>query len=172
MGRFARPLSISLVVIVLATSCMPKVRSDEPSNPDSTPRPVTVTIPPERLTPFCQAMIDLSVQLVDDPPDDVTAAIVEAYTAIEPEVPAAIADDFGTVLAALRSGGATSATSPPPTGSSGTAVNGSIDEIVTGDTATERLNDFVDFTCRGIQNNPGAPATVPGPGPVGSDAAG
>ena len=31
---------------------------------------LSVTIPPERLTPFCQAMIDLNDELLNDPPAD------------------------------------------------------------------------------------------------------
>ena len=55
---------------------------------------VSVTVPPERLTPFCQAMIDLSERLETDPPDDTAALIIETYEGVGGDVPA---EDRGRV---------------------------------------------------------------------------
>ncbi len=74
---------------------------------------ISVTVPPERLTPFCQAMIDLTdrVRSGDDSVDE--SVIVETYRSIVDEVPVEIASDFAAVLSALETG-APPPTDPPP----------------------------------------------------------
>jgi hypothetical protein len=137
----------------------------------------SVTIPPERLTPFCQAMIDLADRLQTDPPDDVTGLIIATYERIAADVPIPIADDFTAVLAALQAGATvttpstgtaapvTTPVSPDVTGG-GSTPGGSVDDFFDegyspGDDPATRLNTFVDFTCRDSINNPGPPATQP-----------
>ncbi len=62
----------------------------------------TVAVPIDRLSPFCESMIELGDRLASDPPEDETAFIIDTYRAITPEVPAEIANDFAAVLARLE----------------------------------------------------------------------
>lgn len=65
---------------------------------------ITVTIPPARMTPFCQAIIDLRDEIQTDPPADTKARIVEVYESIVDDAPPEIRDDFLSVLASLQTG--------------------------------------------------------------------
>lgn len=65
---------------------------------------ITVTVPPTRMTPFCQAIIDLRDEIQNDPPADTKARIIEVYESIVDEAPAEIRDDFLSVLASLQTG--------------------------------------------------------------------
>lgn len=127
----------------------------------------SVTIPPERLTPFCQAMIDLADRLETDPPDDVDALIIETYESIVDDVPEEIATEFDAVLIALRSGEDPEVpvrTSPPATASGPLTTEG--DEFyeegyLPDDNPSRRVNAYVQFACRDTANNPGPPPTQP-----------
>jgi hypothetical protein len=133
---------------------------------------VSVTIPLERLTPFCQAMIDLNDELIDDPPEDTRARIIEVYESIVDEVPAEIEVDFTTVLARLQAG--ESAITTPTAAPFVTSVvpnsidvsdttNPLVDEGYDPDVdPTTRLAEYVRFACTDIANNPGPSATQPG----------
>ncbi len=137
-----------------------------------------VSVPSERLTPFCEAMSDLSARLADaGEADDTRQLIIDAYTQIVDDVPPVIAADFNAVLASLRTG------APIPTAADSTdqvtdqssdQSSGVTAESQSGDTATlaeegtlpgatpgERIQDYVNFTCLGTANNPGPPATSP-----------
>lgn len=180
-GRAATVAAIA----ILAAACDPSGSGDEsievvPGVPSG-----TVAVPPERLTPFCQAMIDLSERLETDPPQDIEAFIIDEYTRISDEVPAEISVEFNAVLAQLRgepvpidaidvsttttsAATATSRTGTPtgantePDGSSGPEGDEFFEEgYLPGDDPAERLNAYVDFACRDSQNNPGPPATQP-----------
>lgn len=138
--------------------------------PEDGERPAaTVTVPPARSTPFCQAMIDLGDRLENDPPDDPVAVIIETYAGIQDEVPAAIREDFDAVLAELRdedvSPSATSDAAAATTSAVSTASTISATFFEEGydpdDDPALRLNAFVDFECRDVANNPGPPATQP-----------
>lgn len=161
--------------------------SDTAIDPD-----LSVTIPATRLTPFCQAMIDLGTELETDPPADEGARIVEVYESVVDDVPAEIRDDFLAVLASLQTGRpvATAApatpttapttapsTEPPNAESSGTAAgddagsdgstpNSSVAPVEEGyspdDSPALRLNLWLQTNCRSTQNNPGPAATQPG----------
>jgi hypothetical protein len=135
---------------------------------------VSVTIPAERLTPFCQAMIDLNDELIDDPPDDSRARIVEVYEAIADQVPPEIAVDFATVLARLQAGESAS-TAPTAAPFVTSVVRNSIDVSDTTNPfadegydpdadPTTRLAEYVRFACNDSANNPGPSATQPGAG--------
>lgn len=65
---------------------------------------VTMTVPPTRLTPFCQAMIDLADRLETEQIDDEGQLILDTYLDILSEVPTAIEEDFRVVIARLQSG--------------------------------------------------------------------
>src|SRR5690606_23127540 len=72
-----RHLSASFAAVVLAsvaiagcTSFGSSSEEDDGVAPAEQPS-ATVTVPPIRLTPFCQAMIDLADRLENDPPDDI-----------------------------------------------------------------------------------------------------
>jgi hypothetical protein len=122
----------------------------------------SVTAPAERRTPFCQAMIELSDRLETDPPDDVTALIVETYTAIADEVPDAIAGDFGAVLTALRTGTDPTARTTAPAASPPPSSDPLSDEgFLPSDDPADQVSAWVDANCRDVQNNPGPPATQP-----------
>lgn len=147
--------------------------------PPATEPPATVTIPPVRLTPFCQAMIELADQLETDPPDDVAAAIIEVYESIDAEVPDAIRTDFDAVLADLRgeavpvpstdpSAVASTTTldpGPPVTNAAGSTLPPGDPYFEEGydpdDSPALRVNAYVDFECRDVANNPGPPPTQP-----------
>jgi hypothetical protein len=167
---------IAVLVVVAFGVTIGCTGGDTPASGD-TVEPQTqvpsVTIPAERLTPFCQAMIDLSDRLETDPPDDATALIVSVYEDISDEVPVEILDDFDAVLTALRDGSAasvpvavTSDAPSPSTPDEGPSPVATGDEFFDEgyspdeDPAT-RLNDYVDFACRDSVNNPGPPATQP-----------
>lgn len=164
----------------------------------------SVTVPPSRLTPFCQRMIELDVELselaLDEPVGDV---IVAAYRDALPIVPDEIAVEFAAVLRELETG--VPATLPPgsvvlppitvpptitvaPDGTapststvaSTTAPAPTVAPAEEGDTFLEegylpdespsqRVNAYIDFTCRNSQNNPGPPPTAPGGFPVATD---
>lgn len=158
--------------------------SDTAIGPD-----LSVTIPATRLTPFCQAMIDLGTELETDPPADEGARIVEVYESIVDDVPAEIRDDFLAVLASLQTGepvvtaapstASTAASTTAPTtaapsgtataddsGSDGSTPNSSVAPVEEGyspdDSPALRLNLWIQTNCRSTQNNPGPAATQPG----------
>ncbi len=182
--------------VALLSSCVFDGSEDPPAGEEETdPAPgVSVEIPAARLTPFCQAMTDLSDRVrsgeaVDD------AEIVETYRSISGDVPAVIADDFALVLQALETGAPAPtdppratiqtvprpSTAPPTTGAttdgattdgetaeSGTSVPGSVvvdERFDRDDSPAQRINSYVSFTCRDADNNPGPPATQPLEGP-------
>ena len=164
--------------MLVTTACTPGATSsdDEADGSVDEGQPVaTVTIPPVRLTPFCQAMIDLADRLEQDPPDDIAAEIIEAYEEIAPEVPEAIRGDFDAVLADLRVDAPPTTTEPdtpttppappdPPNTDGGTLPPGDafFDEgYDPDDDPALRLNAYVDFECRDVANNPGPPPTQP-----------
>ena len=197
-----RALGAGVCSVMLLSGCFfDGSDSTDASEEDAEPAPdISVTVPTERLTPFCQAMIDLTdaIRSGDEVGDDL---IVETYRSIVDDVPAAIADDFMLVLAALEAG-APPPTDPPratietlprpdttsaPTGTSTPATTSTItsttepaatDEAPTSeptvpgsvvvderydrdDTPAERINSYVSFVCRAVDNNPGPPATEP-----------
>jgi hypothetical protein len=161
----ARPVAIAALATaaVAASACS----SDDAGDAGTTDDRLVVrdvTVPPERQTPFCQAMIDLSETLETDPPDDVTAYIVSVYTGILDEVPTEIEDEFRVVLAELQGAPVPTATidavevgSAPPTSVEQFDAEGYSPE----DDPTLRVNAYVDFACRDSVNNPGPPATQP-----------
>lgn len=162
---------------MLATLAVGCSSDGDTAGPDATTEATTaatVTVPSERLTPFCRAMIDLSDRLATDPPDDVNAYIVETYQGIAAEVPAEIANEFAAVLAALQTGvadtdGTVSTSTSDVSGADGPAPSASVDvgnpETVEGFTPSDdpalQLNAYVEFACRDSVNNPGPPATAP-----------
>lgn len=166
----------AVVVAVASVGC---VSDGEPGADEREARatvPIaSVTVPPERLTPFCQAMIDLGDRLETDPPDDVGALIIETYEGIVDEVPPEIANEFDAVLTSLRAGtdpDAPGASSPATTGSDSTGPDSTGPVSTEGDPFFEegylpdddpsrRVNAYVQFACRDTANNPGPPATQP-----------
>lgn len=88
--------------LLLLVACIPNEASTDEATIDPAVPSGTVAIPAQRLTPFCQALIDLSERLETDPPDDPEALILETYLEVADDVPAEIADDFGAVLAGLQ----------------------------------------------------------------------
>lgn len=135
---------------------------------------ITVTVPPERQTPFCAAMSELSQRLADAGDEDVTEIIIDAYSAMVDEVPAEIEADFLAVLAELQAGTDTTsgeATTTDPTVATlapGTGTTAPFWEegYLPDDDPALRLNEYVLFSCRDSQNNPGPPATEPSLPPV------
>lgn len=178
-GSIRRLASIRRLVIpallavgsVACTDGLPSEGGDGESDRESSPVAATVVVPEERSTPFCSAMTDLSDRLENDPPDDVSAAIVEVYRDLVDDVPDAIRDDFAAVLADLDGQAvATATTTSVPTGSAPVASVPSSSEpddplsdegFSPDDTPAGRVNAYVDFVCRGVVNNPGPPDTQP-----------
>ena len=140
--------------------------SDDAPRPDAAdidaPIP-SVQVPAARLTPFCETMIDLADELETDPPDDATALILETYLGIVDEVPDAIENEFRAVIAELGRSDPAAPGSTGPITSTTLLVDEDFDAEgrLPDDTPSERLNDYVLFTCRGSGNNPGPPATEP-----------
>lgn len=172
---------VAVAVVALATTACTNLTGDDADDAtgDATaieiPVP-SVTVPPSRLTPFCQGMIALAERLDTDPPDDVEALILDTYLDLVDDVPPEIEADFLAVVADLQG-------EPGPTGEPGPSATTS--DTATGDPATagdpsnldeegrtppddpsQRLNAYVDATCRGVDNNPGPPPTEPRSGSV------
>ena len=160
-------------VLLSGIACTPGDSSSDQLEPVPGVPSGTVAIPPERLTPFCQAMNDLSDRLENDPPSDINGLIVETYTEIADQVPGEIANEFAAVLAGLQGG---PLPVPPvdtvdpatPTDATGPGDSLSLEDdelpdegYLPGDDPAERVNAYVEFTCRDSQNNPGPPATQP-----------
>lgn len=135
-----RAAAVVTMAVVALTGCTNDGTGD--AGPDATTPELeipNVTVSPERLTPFCVALSDLYAQLRNDPPDDVTQAIVDTYREILPEAPSDIAVDMAAVLDALENGRPlptappppsvlpTDPTQPPSTGSTETSTDSSTD---------------------------------------------
>lgn len=123
-----RPSAAPLLWSVLCLAAVPACTSD--GTGDATTDETTVgvpiaaaTVPPERETPFCEAMIDLNSRLISDPPDDIEAEIIAVYREILPDVPDVLVDDFTAVLTALETGQPLPTTPPPSVSSSDTDTN-------------------------------------------------
>lgn len=196
-AALVRPVATAAAVSLVLGACIGGDDDAETTTEDSIPVVGEVTVPEQRTTPFCEAMIEVADRLVVDPPDDVGAFIIETYESVLAEVPAEIRPDFEYVLADLKGEPlpplpepiVRETTVPPPTvdpasttepvltvpptlppvtdaagsvvGSAPTTSPG-VDEFNRpDDTPAERLNDYVDFTCRGTLNNPGPPPTAP-----------
>lgn len=169
-----RPVVVAAVsVAMVLAGCDSGEREDAESGPEgSTAAPeISVTIPPQRLTPFCQGMIDLTDRLLNDPPDDPAAEIVSVYESLVEVVPPEIEEEFLTVLARLQNGTpattATVATTLPRT----TVADPNVTEPTTlfadegydpDEDPALRVNEYVQFACRDSINNPGPAATQPG----------
>jgi len=171
--RWTGHAAVAAVVALSGIACTPDDSSSDQLEPVPGVPTGTVAIPPERLTPFCQAMNDLTDRLENDPPGDINGLIVETYTEIADQVPGEIADEFAAVLAGLQ--GVPLPGSPADTVDRATPADPTLpgdslsledDEIpdegyLPGDEPAERVNAYVEFTCRDSQNNPGPPATQP-----------
>jgi hypothetical protein len=134
----------------------------------------TVAIPPERMSPFCEAIRDLQDRLdAADPDDDTGQMIIDTYSSIVDDVPDEIRDDFLSVLAALQadpSGEATTTTraSTLPESTTVTTVEDFEEGYTPDDSAALRLNAYLTTTCKATQNNPGPSPTQPEPPPLAS----
>jgi hypothetical protein len=167
-------VGLGVAVLALSASCS----SDDDAQSDSTgiaAGPVrTVAVPPERQSPFCEAISKLDDQLNSAASGtDSTQIIIDAYTTMVDDVPAEIKNDFLTVLAALQAdpSGAdetlpttpeTALTTPPPSADAGSTTTPGVDEgYLPDDDASSRLNAYIQFACRDSQNNPGPSDTQP-----------
>ena len=182
-----RAFPLALIAIVAVSACTST--GDGSSAPSSTESLGIreVTAPPVRLTPFCQAMLDLDEELPDDPAVDTTEQVLTAYRAALPVVPAEIDEEFRAVIAALESGtratvpgeatgAADTVLSPPAAPPAASSVAGpttlpSQEQLyaeegwLPDDDPAARVNAYIDFACRGTANNPGPPATAPDAAP-------
>ncbi len=154
----------------------PREATSEEAEPETV---ISVTVPAERLTPFCQAMIDLTERIRSGEVDE--SLIVDTYRSIVEDVPAEIGSDFRAVLAALESGGPPPTDPPPdtietvpttladdrPDATGGPPTTDTAGEVLvdegfaSGTSPAERINNYVTFSCRDTQNNPGPPPTQP-----------
>lgn len=182
MPTFATTMALGAVMVL--TACVAD-RSDEATDDTVADEPeISVTVPPERLSPFCEGMIELSDELRSGSVEDADALIIERYREIQPDTPLEIAADFDLVLAALEAGlppptdPPPEVTAPPPTDPSATGdgtgpdstAGQSVDEGFDPDSSpTDRINSYVAFQCRSTGNNPGPPATQPLDEPPTSD---
>jgi hypothetical protein len=179
---------VLLVAVATTAGCVSTGDDDTDPGVEEDPGTpaVVVSAPPERQTPFCEAMIDLSDELLSGEVDDSEALIIETYRSILDVVPEQISADFTAVLSALEAGdppqtdpplpvattpATTTAPTEPTTPATGTGTTSEpevgVDEgFAPGTSPSERINNYVDFACRGTANNPGPPATPPLEGPV------
>lgn len=174
------------VVAVFTVSCTDgDTDESDVSDPDLAPER-SITVPPERSTPFCQAMIELDEALPADPSIDASERILDAYRDALPDVPAEIAVQFAAVIEALERG--TEATLPPTTPSADdiastpttspastisspanaddpvpSATENTFDEegYLPDESPAAQVNAYIDFACRDTVNNPGPPPTEP-----------
>ena len=176
-----------MTVVASAVAMAACTNVDGPDAAVSTTEPVAqvpeVTVPPTRLTPFCQAMIDLDEALPIDQTVDTRRQVLEAYRAALPVVPAEIEEQFRAVIADLDDGVTVSLPSPgeltpgttgPPitlpltTDAAGPTTLPTEEELAPeegftpDDDPAAQVNAYIDFACRGTVNNPGPAATVPG----------
>lgn len=170
--RRTRAIAVAVLVGSFAQAgCTSGERGDgESGGPGSTAAPVfSVTIPAERLTPFCQGMIDLTDRLLNDPPADPEAEIITVYESLVAVVPPEIENEFLTVLARLQSG-EPGATASVTTAASTTIADPNVTEPTTlfadegydpDEDPALRVNEYVQFACRDAVNNPGPAATQP-----------
>jgi hypothetical protein len=179
------PITIATAGIVTALLALTAVScsSDDDAHSDSTfaetAQVRTVAVPPERLSPFCQSIADLDERLNAAPANtDTSEIIIDAYSSMVDVVPEEIRNDFLSVLAALQADptGATATlattpdtavTTPPPSVSTASTLQGFEEGYLPDDDASSRLNAYIQFTCRDSQNNPGPADTEPAP-PVSS----
>ena len=173
----ARPAAVcgALVAILLA-GCS----SDDDAAPGTTLDDdgalQTVAIPPERSSPFCEAINDLNRRLDAAAPDaDTGEMIIDTYSSIVDDVPAEIRDDFLSVLAALQAEPASTAPSTAPSTRPASTLPQSttvttIEDFEEGytpdDEAALRLNAYLASACTDTQNNPGPSPTEPAPPPL------
>jgi len=94
------PAVCAVAVVLAIAGCS----GDDDANSGERPSAAapTVTVPPSRLTPFCQAMIDLADRLETDQSADAGELILETYLSIVDEVPDEIEEDFLVVVARLQ----------------------------------------------------------------------
>lgn len=121
-------LGTGVLAVALLSGCVfDGSEPTEASDAETDPEPdILVEVPPERLSPFCVAMTDLTDR-VRAGEEVTTDEIVDTYRSIVDDVPAVIADDFGLVLEALETG------APPPTD----APRDTIETVPPPDTTTQ-----------------------------------
>ena len=132
----------------------------------------TVAVPPERLSPFCEAIHGLNERLDAAEPDaDTGQMIIDTYSAIVDDVPGEIRDDFLSVLAGLQAdpgtaAATTTAASTLPQSTTVTTVEDFEEGYTPDDDAALRLNAYLASACADTQNNPGPSPTQPPPPPL------
>ncbi len=167
-------------VAVIVTACT-GTGAAEPEVADADQAPVgSITVPPARLSPFCQAMIDLDESLPNDPSIDSSEQILAAYQEALPDAPPEIAVQFAAVIDALERGTEATLPSTTPTTSASDSGDPATPAATTTDPTTgatentfdeegylpdespaAQVNAYIDFVCRGTANNPGPPPTEP-----------
>jgi hypothetical protein len=170
------------VLVLLAAACSSDGETPSGSTFAESGPARSVAVPPERSTPFCEAIADLDQQLnAADADADTSQMIIDAYSAIVDDVPDEIRNDFLSVLAALQADPSgvtvtqaatpdTAVTRPPASAApvSATTVEDFEEGYLPDEDASSRLNAYIQFACRDSQNNPGPADTEPLPPPPSS----
>jgi hypothetical protein len=163
------------VVALVVSSCSSGDDAAPGTTLDDSETLRTVAVPPERQSPFCEAINALNEQLDAAGPDaDTGQMIVDTYSSIVDEVPAEIRDDFLSVLAGLQadpSGTAATTTttvSTLPQSTTATTIEDFEEGYTPDDDAALRLNAYLASACTDTQNNPGPSPTEPAPPPLDS----
>ena len=166
--------AIALGILTMVASCS----SDDDDRSESTEVEAasdrTVAIPPERQSPFCEAISDLDDRLnAADSGTDTTEMIIDAYSKMVNDVPEEIKNEFLSVLADLQDDPSgsdvtlatappTAVTTPAPSAAAASTTFPGVDEgYLPDDDAASRLNAYIQFACRDSQNNPGPSDTEP-----------
>lgn len=101
-------MPVSMALSIAAALLLGCTSTGEDPAPDTTSQVAVavpeVTTPPERQTPFCQAMLDLDDALPDDPAIDTREQVLAAYEEALTLVPTEIEAEFRAVISALESG--------------------------------------------------------------------
>lgn len=170
-----RPAVVAALGVLMVGGCTQTGTPDADATTETVEEttPISVTIPAERTTPFCSALIELNDRLLTDPEVDAEALIIETYRSVLADVPAEIETDFQAVLTELETGVPAPTLPPvtqpdlppatdPDTGVTLVSPDDTIEYFFPSPTPAQRVNDYVAFACRDATNNPGPPPTVPG----------
>jgi hypothetical protein len=163
-------LTRSAVVLASVALAAGACSSDDAATEATSATPVVaapVTVPASRQTAFCAGMIDLQLDLQDDP-DLGTDQILERYRELLPEAPTEIGGVLSAVIEQLAVGSTASSVASTTialvsitAAAGGTVPEASVLGYLPEEDPALRLNDYVQFACRSTGNNPGPAPTQP-----------
>lgn len=154
----ARGAAWMVAAAAVAAGCSSTGSSDSATTGDQLNAAITTTTEP---SPFCRALGQLG-ELQGEPTSDENARanrVADIYAGLLDEVPATLRPDFEYVIATLR--GLTPPTTEPPATDDGGSSTFDGEGYLTDVTPAERVGNYVNFACTGVENNPGPGPTEP-----------